>query len=614
MPDRAAAPRQPAAVAGRRPYPAHDASPPPRRLSVWAPRAHTLDLVLPAEDRVVPMTAEPDGWWSADALPHGTDYAFRLDGKEPALPDPRTAWQPAGVHGPSRAFDPNPGRPGPWRGVDARGAVIYELHIGTFTAEGTLDAAAGRLDHLVELGVDVVELMPVAAFPGRHGWGYDGVDDYAVQDAYGGPAALQRFVAAAHDRGVGVCLDVVYNHPGPSGNYLNRFGPYFTDRHANVWGDGINLDGPDAGPVRAFVVENAIRWCEDFGIDALRLDAIHAIVDDSPRHVLAEMADEIDALAARLGRPLTLVAESDLNQAQVITPTSEGGLGMHAQWADDVHHALHALMTGERQGYYVDFGSLEVLEHALTRVFVHDGTYSTFRGETWGAPVPDDVDGHAFVVFAQNHDQVGNRGLGDRPSRVLTDGQLAIEAALVLTSHFTPMLFMGEEWGARTPWQFFTDHSEPELAEGIREGRAKEFAEFGWEEMYGGEVVVPDPQSPATVAASTLDWTEAGRPEGARLLTFYRRLIALRRAEPDLASGDRSATRCRHDDTERWLVVERGRLAVVVNLAPEPAAVPVPGAGARPVLLTWEPVTPVGDEVRMAGHGVAVLGPATDPA
>jgi maltooligosyltrehalose trehalohydrolase len=266
-------------------------------------------------------------------------------------------------------------------------------------------------------------------------------------------------------------------------------------------------------------------------------------------------------------------------------------------------------MTGERQGYYVDFGSLEVFEHSLTEVFVHDGSYSTFRGTTWGAPVPDDVDGHAFVVFASNHDQVGNRGLGDRPSRVLTDGQLAIEAALILTSHFTPMLFMGEEWGARTPWQFFTDHSEPELADGIREGRAKEFAEFGWEEMYGGDVEVPDPQSPATFEASTLDWSEPSLPGHARLLTFYRRLVALRRAESDLRSGDRAATRVRHDDAGGWLVVDRGQVAVVVNLAAAPAAIPVPGAGARPVLLAWEPVTPVGDEVRVPGHGVAVLGP-----
>ncbi len=576
-------------------------------LEVWAPTAQMVDLVLPAEDRRVPMSATTGGWWATPGLPPDTDYWFRLDGGG-AMPDPRSPRQPDGVHGPSRTFDASAFEwPGGWAGVDARGAVTYELHVGTFTPEGTLDAAIDRLDHLVDLGVDMVELMPVAAFAGHHGWGYDGVALYAVHEPYGGPAALQRFVAAAHDRGIGVCLDVVYNHVGPSGNYLDDFGPYFSDRHTTPWGACVNLDGPDAGPVRAFLIENALRWFSDFGIDALRLDAIHALVDASPRHLLAELSVAVEALAVELGRPLSLVAESDLNQARVVQPTWAGGFGMHGQWADDVHHALHALLTGERQGYYVDFGSLAVLEQALLRVFVHESTYSTYRRQVWGAPVPDSIDGHAFVVFAANHDQVGNRGLGDRPSRVLTDGQLAISAAVILTSHYTPMIFMGEEWGARTPWQFFTDHAEPWLAQATRDGRAREFSEFGWDEMYSGDVEVPDPQSSATFEASRLDWAEPEKQEHARLLAFHRDLVTLRRSQPDLRSGDRAATRLTYSEDEDWLVIHRGALAVVVNLAPAPRTVPLPGANRRKVLLAWDEVSRTRTGVALPAHAVAVL-------
>jgi maltooligosyltrehalose trehalohydrolase len=579
-------------------------------LTVWAPRATSVDLLLPDEGRRLAMTAEPAGWWSAPALAPGTDYAFSLDGG-PALPDPRSAWQPAGVHGPSRTFDP--GRHewrSDWAGRDARGAVHYELHVGTFTPEGTLDSAIDRLDHLVDLGIEMVEIMPVAAFDGHHGWGYDGVALYAVHDAYGGPAALQRFVDAAHRRGLAVCLDVVYNHLGPTGNYLGQFGPYFSDRHTTPWGSAVNLDGPDCGPVRAFVVENALRWFADFGIDALRLDAVHALVDESPVHVLAELADRTRELSTRLGRPLSLTAESDLNQPRVVQPQEEGGLGMTAQWADDVHHALHTLVTGERHGYYVDFGTLEVLDKAMTKVFVHGGEYSTFRHQVWGAPVPLEVGGHAFVVCDQNHDQVGNRALGDRPSRVLTDGQLAIEAAVILAGPFTPMLFMGEEWGARTPFQFFTDFQEDWLADAVREGRRKEFGEHGWDVLYGGPVEVPDPQDPATFEASKLDWAEPAEPSRARLLDFYRSLVALRASEPELASDDRTRTSLSYDGGEpSWFVLHRGAAAVVVNLAAQERHVPLPGADRREALLSWEPAALDAGGVTMPGHDVVVLGP-----
>lgn len=579
-------------------------------IRVWAPRAASVTLVLPAEDRTVPMQPEPNGWWVGPPLAPGTDYAFSLD-RGPARHDPRSPWQPGGVHAPSRVYDAGafPWPADDWAGRDIRGSVVYEIHVGTFTQEGTLDAAIERLDHVVDLGVDMVELMPLAAFAGRSGWGYDGVALYAVHEPYGGPAALQRFVAAAHARGLAVCLDVVYNHLGPSGNYVGEFGPYFTGRHRTPWGEGLDIDGPEARAVRDFVIDNAVRWFSDFRIDALRLDAVHALADDSERHLLAELSDTVADLARRLGRPLSLVAESDLNDARMVTPTRDGGLGMQAQWADDVHHAIHALMTGERQGYYVDFGTLAVLERVMTRVFVHEATYSTYRRRVWGAPVPDDIDGHAFVVFASNHDQIGNRGLGDRPSSVLTDGQLAIEAAVVLAGPYTPMLFMGEEWGARTPWQFFTDHAEPALAEAIREGREREFSEFGWDELYGGEVEVPDPQTRATVEASRLDWTEPTQPGHARLLAFYRDLIALRRRVPDLASGDRSRTTLDYDDGARWFTLHRGGCAVVANLAPVPTDVPLVGAEGRDVLLAWEPVARAGDVVSLPGHAVVVLGP-----
>ncbi|MCU1431564.1 MAG: malto-oligosyltrehalose trehalohydrolase [Actinotalea sp.] len=578
---------------------------------VWAPDATTVGLHLPGRaGEPVPMQRAGGGWWTApEPLESGTDYAFVLDGGDPR-PDPRSPWQPHGVHGPSRTYDTTSydWSDGDWLGRDVRGSVVYELHVGTFTEAGTLDAAAQRLDHLVDLGVDMVELMPVAAFPGVHGWGYDGVALYAVHHPYGGPAALQRFVDAAHARGLAVCLDVVYNHLGPSGNYLSEFGPYFTDRHETPWGQAVDLDGPRSAEVRAFVVQNALRWLRDFHLDALRLDAVHALVDDSPRHLLAELADAVEALSGRRGRRLSLIAESDLNDATMVTPTPQG-LGMTAQWADDVHHAVHALLTGETHGYYVDFGSVDVLAKALTGVFVHDGDWSTFRGRRWGAPVPAGTDGHRFVVFASDHDQVGNRALGDRPSERLDPGGLAIAAALVLTSPFTPMLFMGEEWGARTRWQFFTDHAEADLVRSIREGRTAEFGGHGWTDLYGGPVEVPDPQAPGTFAASRLDWDEPARPEHRRLLDWYRTLIDLRRSVPDLASGDLGATGVDHEGGD-WFVVRRGDVRVAVNLGREPAEVRLGrpnGVPAEPtVLAQWDAAT-TGDGVLVVpGRSVAV--------
>ncbi len=586
---------------------------------VWAPYAQRgVKLVLP--DEQVPMEPTGGGWWRCDRGPiPGTRYEYAIDDGTPR-PDPRAMRLPEGVTGPSEVFDVAgfAWTDDRWRGLQLAGAVLYELHVGTFTPEGTLDAAITRLDHLVELGVDIVNVMPVATFPGVHGWGYDGVGLYAVHEPYGGPAALCRFVDACHAVGIGVVLDVVYNHFGPTGNHLSEFGPYFTDRYGTPWGDALNLDGPDSDEVRRFIIDNAVSWLRDFHVDGLRLDAVHALFDDRAIAVLEELTAEIDALSTRLGRPLWLIAESDRNDALTVTPREAGGLGVDAQWCDDVHHALHVLLTGETQGYYADFADPRAIEKTLTGMFFYDGSYSSFRRRTHGRPVDRlGTFGWRFVVSLQTHDQVGNRALGDRLSDRLSPGRLACGAALLLTSAATPMLFMGEEWGASTPWQYFTDHIEPHIAQAVKIGRRGEFTDHGW-----SVDEIPDPQARDTMETSKLRWDEARDGDHARLLRWYGDLIALRRVRHDLRDHRLDQVVVRHDPQRQLVLVRRGNHTVVVNLSPQPLDIDLPwplvhsrSAGLaepeRELVLAWDEAgTELLDErtLRLPPESPAVVG------
>ncbi|MGW7228532.1 malto-oligosyltrehalose trehalohydrolase [Streptomyces cyaneofuscatus] len=563
------------------------------RFEVWAPEADTV--VLEAAEVRYPMERDPEreGWWSAEAeAADGERYGFRVD-DGPLLPDPRSRRQPDGPDGPSAVVDQGAyaWRNG-WAGRRLNRAVLYELHVGTYTPEGTFDAAAARLGHLAELGITHVSLMPVCPFPGTNGWGYEGVSLWAVHEPYGGPEGLKRFVDTAHGLGLGVVLDVVHNHLGPSGNYLPAFGPYFTDTHHTPWGAAVNLDAPGSDEVRAFLLGSALAWLRDYRLDGLRLDAVHALADTRALTFLEELSTAVDALAVELGRPLGLIAESDLCDPRTTTPRPAGGLGLHAQWNDDFHHALHTALTGESQGYYADFARapLAALAKTVTSAFFHNGTWSSFRGRTHGRPVDvSRTPAHRFVGYAQTHDQIGNRALGDRLAAALSPGLQACAAALVLTGPFTPMLFMGEEWGARTPWQFFTDHTDPELAEAVRNGRRREFGAHGW-----AEEEIPDPQDPATRDRSCLDWSEPEREPHARLLAWYRQLIALRRTLPDLHDPNLAAVKTAFDEDARWIAYRRGDLRIAVNLADKPAAIPL-GSGRHRrvggrVVAAWEPV------------------------
>ncbi|GAA0977903.1 malto-oligosyltrehalose trehalohydrolase [Acrocarpospora macrocephala] len=560
---------------------------------VWAPLATRVEVESGSVRR--DMSLE-NGWWRAPGDEHGVDYAFYVDGSGP-FPDPRTRRQPYGLEGPSRVYEHARFTWGDqdWRGRHLRGSVIYEMHVGTYTPEGTFEAVIDKLGHLVDLGVDFVELMPVAPVPGRRNWGYDGVDLYAVREDYGGPDGLKILVDACHQAGLGVILDVVYNHLGPCGNYLSKFGPYLHGYKGSYWGDAVNLDGPHSDEVRRYFIENALQWLRDYHIDGLRLDAVHALHDKRAVHFLEELAGEVEALSTVLGRPLTLIAESDLNDPGLITR-----YGLDATWNDDVHHALHSAVTGETHAYYGDFGSLAAVAKVMTSAYFHDGGYSTFRGRSHGRPATG-VSGHRFVCCVQNHDQIGNRPLGDR----MSPEQLWLAAGLLLTSPFTPMLFMGEEWGAQTPFYFFTDHYDPVLAAGEGERRRREFESFGYDWK------APDPQDETTFLRSKLDWSEPAEDGAASLLGWYRDLIALRKSHPDLADPRLERVHVRYDDDRHWLVIERGSMRIAANLGHFP--VPIRVAPGHVLLASDEGTTLTGSDLHLPPLSMAIVHVVAQP-
>lgn len=568
---------------------------------VWAPAASEMAVVV--DDRPLPMTAGSWGWWgrSIPARPEGTEYAFLVDGEGP-FPDPRSPWQPEGVHGPSMTL---PDEEFPWsdqgfQAVPLGSAVIYELHLGTFTPEGTFQSAVERLDHLVELGVTHVELMPVAQFAGERGWGYDGVCLFAPHTAYGGPRAMKEFVDACHRRGLAVLLDVVYNHLGPEGNYLARFGPYFTDRYSTPWGAAVNLDDTGSGEVRRFFLDNALMWMRDYHVDGLRVDAIHAFHDRSALHFVEELAREVHRLGRVLGRHLVIIAESDLNDPRTTLPPEAGGHGSDAQWSDDFHHALHAVLTGDSEGYYRDFGQVGHIARALEEGFVYGGEYSSHRGRPHGRRLMRPR-GDRLVCFAQNHDQVGNRARGERLGHLV--GMQHVKAALALTllGPFIPMLFQGEEWAAGAPFQYFTDLQDPGLGEAVREGRRREFRAFGW-----APDEVPDPQDPDTHRRSVLDWSELDTAGHREVLAWTRALLHLRRRTPELRDGIMARTRS--SDDGRWLVMGRGSVQVAVNLGPAPTEIALPELRDHVMVLPSTPeVSWWQEELFLPAGGAAVL-------
>jgi malto-oligosyltrehalose trehalohydrolase len=577
--------------------------------SVWAPAAGSVAVEVAGQrypmSQEKPVSQACSGWWGADVpdVAAGLDYGFSVDEGE-TLPDPRSLRQPFGIKGLSRTYDHSafPWTDGSWRGGPLHGSVIYELHVGTFTRQGTFDAAIGRLDHIRDLGVHAVELMPVAAFPGDHGWGYDGINLWAVHEPYGGPDGLKRFVDACHARGLAVLLDVVYNHVG-IGNRLEAFGPYFTTAHVTPWGPAVNLDQPGSDEVRAFLIGNALMWLRDYHLDGLRLDAVHALEDHRALYFLEELATDVLALAARLNRELVLVAESDTNDPRLVTSREAGGYGLTAQWSDDFHHAVHAAITGERQGYYCDFGSLAALAKTYTKVFFHDGIWSAFRGRTHGRQVDVfRVPAHRFLGYLQDHDQIGNRATGDRIAATLPADLLKVGAGLVLTSPYTPMLFMGEEWGADTPWQYFTDHIDPGLAKAVAEGRKAEFTDHGWD-----AAEVPDPQDPATFLRSKLDWAQCDREPYLGILAWYRELIALRRARPELTDPRLDRVHAEFDEDARWLMVRRGRLRIVANLGTRTVRLPLGQRGTGLLAASRPEVAITQDTVAMPPAAFAVI-------
>ena len=554
---------------------------------VWAPRPRRVQVAIGSDGgQIVDMQPEGEGVFAAfiEGLRAGADYRFVLDrGRE--FPDPVSRWQPQGVHGPSRILDPAfAWSDGEWHGIPLEEFVIYELHTGTFTPEGNFEAVAQRLADLRDLGVTAIELMPVGQFPGGRNWGYDGVDLYAPQSTYGGPTGLKGLVNASHRAGLAVILDVVYNHLGPEGNYIGEFGPYFTDRYRTPWGQALNFDGPGSDGVRRFFVDNALYWLTEYHVDGLRLDAIHGIFDFGARHILQELAEAFHDQASRLERAAWLIAESDLNDARVISPPLQGGYGIDAQWLDDFHHSLHTALTGDRHGYFADFDGLPSLAKAISNGYVYEGQYSRYRQRRHGSsskPRP----GKCFVVFTQNHDQIANALRGKRESQVLSLEQQKLAAAVLLFSAFVPLLFMGQEYGETAEFLYFTDHQDPALAEAVSEGRRKEHEFFSLAEFV-------NPQDESAFERSKLNWGLRQTAPHCGLAAWYRDFLAARRRYPALSNCRKSMVRAKQDRESRWLVVERGdpsgsQALLVCNFAERIRAIPVPFRDADSRLCLW---------------------------
>ena len=567
------------------------------RFTVWAPKPGKVELkVVSPREEVHPMERDGKGYWSVtlDTIPPGALYYFRLDG-ERDRPDPASCFQPQGVHQPSQAVDHASfaWEDQDWKGIPISGMIMYELHVGTFTPEGTFEAIIPRLDDLKEVGVNALELMPVAQFPGERNWGYDGVHPFAPQNSYGGPEGLKRLVDACHRRGMAVILDVVYNHLGPEGNYLWDFGPYFTDRYKTPWGASVNFDGSYSDEVRNFFMENALHWFRNYHVDALRLDAIHAICDMSARPFLQELGEGVDAFSREEGREFLLIPESALNDARVIRPREGGGFGHHAQWLDDYHHALRTLLTGDRSGYYVDFGRIDHLVKSLKEGFVYSGEYSEYRRHRFGNS-SQDRPASQFVVFSQNHDQIGNRMLGERPSTLLSFESLKLAAGAILLSPYVPLLFMGEEYGEEAPFLYFVSHSDPGLIEAVRAGRKEEFSAFGWKDD------PPDPQAEETFLKSKLRWEARKTGRHRVVLDFYKRLMEIRRTVPALSNLDKSRLEVWGGEGEKMVFMKRWKdesccFAIMnFNEADRKVLFPLPGA--------WERVLDSSEE-RWGGPG-----------
>jgi maltooligosyltrehalose trehalohydrolase len=584
------------------------------RFVAWAPFAEKVAVrILGESERLAPMEPGDRGYHHvvADGLQPGSLYVYRLD-DEKDLPDPASRSQPQGVHGPSTVVDPSfDWEDDTWSGLPLPNYILYELHVGTYTQEGTFDAVIPHLEELKELGITAVELMPVAQFPGERNWGYDGVCPFAVQESYGGPEGLKRFVNACHRQGLAVVLDVVYNHLGPEGNYLREFGPYFTDRYQTTWGHALNFDGPQSDEVRRFFIDNALYWITEFHVDAFRLDAVDHIIDHSARTFLQELAETLHGKAQELGRPVYCIAESALNDTRLIRAPSQGGYGLDAQWNDEFHHALHTLLTGEQRGYYQDYGSLADLVKAFAEGYVYSGQYSAYRQRRHGMSSRD-IPASQFVVFRQNHDQVGNRVYGRRLSRLVPFEGLKLAAAVVLLSPYLPLLFMGEEYGEKAPFLYFVSHSDPELIEAVRAGRMEEFAAFNWQEE------PPDPQDETTFQRCKLVHSLKQEGHHATLLDYYRELLRLRKGVPALTRMSKEEMEVIGFEQDQVMFLRRwdgdSEVFAAFNFAEDQAAVdlPVPAGRWRKLLDSadgrWEgPGSSVPETLRSDGEVAAIL-------